>query len=62
MPISLIHGLENEMSDNELKGIAIIAVAIPFLIGTIFLIIDSFKHGGGGFANAGKLNPNRKNN
>lgn len=50
------------MSDNELKGIAIIAVAIPFLIGTIFLIIDSFKHGGGGFANAGKLNPNRKNN
>lgn len=48
------------MSDNELTGIAIIAVAIPFLIGAIFLIIDSIKHGGGGFANAGELNPIKK--
>ena len=60
MPISLIHGLENEMSDNELKGIAIIAIAIPFLLGAILLIIDSIKHGSGGFANAGELNPSRK--
>lgn len=48
------------MDNNTLKGIAIICVAIPFLIVTIILIKDSFKHGGGGFANAGKLNPNKK--
>lgn len=48
------------MSNEQFKSFALILAVLPFIVVIIILISDSVKYGGGGFSNAGDLNPNKK--